>query len=56
VTKNNSQNNIKNELEIRVWFKSEFGIDYLDAVNQIKQTRKETERRWHQLLVKYNLI
>lgn len=43
-------------LEFRIWFKDEFGIDYLDALEKLRDDQRETERNWHQVLVKYNLI
>ena len=43
-------------LEFRVWFKDEFGIDYLDAIEKLRDDQKQTERNWHQVLVKYNLV
>ena len=51
-----SQKNIKNELEFRVWFKSEFNIDYLDAVKILQEKRSETHRLWRQLLVSHGVI
>lgn len=52
----NSQENIKSELEFRVWFRDEFGIDYQEAIKTLKETEAETERRWHQLLVSNGVI
>ena len=46
-----SQKNTRSELEFRIWFRDEFGIDYQEAVKALKERRLETERRWHQLLV-----
>jgi len=43
-------------LEFRIWFKDEFNVDYLDALERLRNDQKETERNWHQVLVKYNLI
>lgn len=56
---NQKRNHIQSDtpnLEFRIWFKDEFGIDYLDAVENLRNDQKETQRKWHQVLVKYNLI
>ena len=44
------------EIEFRIQFKEEFGIDYLDAVNNMQEFKNENIRRWQQLLIKYNII
>ena len=46
----------KSNLEIRIEFKDYFGIDILEAVEIIKQRISETEREWHQTLVKHGVI
>ena len=51
----NSQESI-NELNFRVEFKSDYGIDYLEALDKIKQMKQSTARNWHQVLVKNKLI
>lgn len=56
MNKDNSQENIRNELEFRVWFRDEFGMDYLDAVKWLDDRRKETARSWHQTLTSNKLI
>ena len=53
--KAHSQNSI-NELEFRILFKKEYGIDYLDALDKFKQFKQENERSWNQLLLKHRLI
>ncbi len=52
----NSQRNTKNELEFRLWFKGEFGIDYLEATKKIQVNKIENERLWQQLLVSRGVI
>ncbi len=55
-SKMDSQTSTKNELEFRLWFRDEFGLDYLEAVKLIKERKQETERVWHQVLVKHGVI
>ncbi len=43
-------------LEFRIWFRDEFNIDYLDAIESLRNNKKESDRKWHQVLVKHNLI
>lgn len=43
-------------LEFRIWFRDEFNIDYLDAIENLRNNKKESDRKWHQVLVKHNLI
>ena len=52
----NFQGNIKNELDFRVWFKAEFGVDYLEATKWLDDTKIESERRWQQSLIKNSEI
>jgi hypothetical protein len=54
IARNNSQNAIS-EIEFRVSFRDEYGIDYLEAINALKKRKQETEREWNQLLVRLNL-
>lgn len=54
--RNNSQENIKNELEFRVWFRDEFGMDYIQAVKELNERKTETERQWQQTLTSNNII
>ena len=51
-----SRENTKNELEFRLWFRDEFGIDYLEALRLIKERKAETERVWRQVLVEHGVI
>jgi len=43
-------------LEFRIWFRDEFNVDYLDAIENLRNNKKESDRKWHQVLVKHNLI
>ncbi len=43
-------------LEFRIQFNDEYGIDYIDAIEKLREETAQTERNWHQVLVKYNLI
>ena len=54
--KNNSTQGIKSSLVIRIEFRDYFGIDILEAEEIIKQRKNETERYWHQILVKHGVI
>lgn len=54
--KNHTPKNDTASLEFRIWFADEFGIDYLDAIQKLNESKKETNRKWHQVLVKHNLI
>ena len=51
-----SQESIKSELEFRLWFRDEFAIDYIDAIQTLSERKKESERLWRQLLVKHGVI
>ena len=55
-SKSNFQESTKSELEFRLWFRDEFGIDYLEAVKTLQERKKETERLWRQILVKHGVI
>ena len=55
MNRDHSQKDIS-ELEFRIKFREEYGIDYLDAVDIVKRTRERTELEWNQLLIKYKLI
>ena len=48
----NFQGNIKSELEFRIWFKAEFGVDYQEALKYVEDMKAESERRWQQSLTK----
>ncbi len=54
--RNNSQGNIKSELEFRIWFRDQFGIDYIQAVKELNERKAETERQWRQVLTSNNII
>lgn len=51
----NSQGNINDELEFRLWFKKRFGLDYIEAKTKLKSDIAETERKWNQLLIKHDI-
>lgn len=51
----NSQGDIKSELEFRVWFRAEFGMDYLAAKKQLEDMKAESERKWQQTIIKNNI-
>lgn len=52
---NHSVNDIS-EIEFRIWFRKEFGIDYLEAVEKLNQRKKESERNWQNMLIKNGII
>tara|TARA_R110001606_G_scaffold362744_1_gene516595 strand:- start:120 stop:302 length:183 start_codon:yes stop_codon:yes gene_type:complete len=51
----NFQENTKSELEFRVWFKNEFGVDYVVAKKQLEDEKAESERKWQQTIIKNNI-
>ena len=51
----NSQGDIKSELEFRLWFKAEFGIDYVVAKKNLEDDKVESERKWQQTIIKNNI-
>jgi hypothetical protein len=58
MTTNNQHNfqaNIKSELEFRLWFKAEFGVDYVVAKKQLEDMKIESERKWQQTITKNNI-
>ena len=50
-----SQKNIENELEFRIEFKKEFGIDWQEAWGNLQKQKQESERKWNDTLVKHGL-
>ena len=48
--------NTEVSIEFRIEFKKEYGIDYVEAVNRLKEQSKERERRWNELLIKHKVI
>ena len=42
--------------EVRIEFRDEYGIDYQEALKELKERRHETERLWNQTLVKHGVI
>ena len=49
------QKNTNDEIQFRIDFKENFGIDYAEAVANFKKVNQESERGWNQLLIKHNL-
>tara|TARA_R110002051_G_C8631513_1_gene484827 strand:- start:423 stop:596 length:174 start_codon:yes stop_codon:yes gene_type:complete len=50
------ETNTISELDFRIKFRDEYGIDYQDATKELEERRHETERVWHQLLVSHGVI
>lgn len=50
-----NQNTQETELEFRVRFKEEIGIDYLEALDILKKMKQESELKWNQLLLRQGL-
>ena len=48
---NQDQDTQENELEFRIWFRDEFGMDYLEALEKLKNMKQESERKWQQSLM-----
>ena len=44
------------EIDFRIWFKNEYGMDYLEALHNLDEQKEESNRKWNQILVKYNLV
>jgi len=38
-----------------VWFRAEFGMDYLAAKKQLEDMKAESERKWQQTIIKNNI-
>ena len=53
---NKKEDDIQNEIEFRLMFRREYGIDYLEALDRLKKQRQKTETKWNQLLVNNKLI
>ncbi len=53
---NKKEDGIQNEIEFRLMFRREYGIDYLEALDRLKKQRQKTETKWNQLLVNNKLI
>ena len=43
------------EIDFRIDFKREYGIDYLAAIKKVNQMKSNTERKWNDLLVRLRL-
>ena len=58
MTTNNKalETSTRSELEFRIEFRDEYGIDYQEALQELKERRHETERLWNQTLVKHGVI
>ncbi len=50
------QESTLNELDFRIWFKSEFGMDYQEAIKWHEDKKAESQRRWKQTLTKHRII
>ena len=53
---NTESNTQETELEFRIRFKKDYGIDYLEALDRLKKMKEQSELKWQQTLVKYGLI
>ena len=42
-------------LEFRLAFKQEFGVDWVEAMNDCKEKQKEIQRSYEQDLIKYGI-
>lgn len=47
-----SNNSVQEEIEFRIQFKQEYGIDYNEALQRLKEQKKESERKWQNTLIK----
>lgn len=54
IEQQDSQKNTS-EIDFRVDFKREYGIDYLTAIKKINEMKSNTERKWNDLLVRLRL-
>ena len=50
-----SQTNIKSDLEFRIEFKKEYGIDYFEAVDNLNKRKEESDRKWRNILTRYGI-
>lgn len=50
------EKNTLDELKFRLDFRDEYGIDYNEAIDNLKRKKEESAARWNQILLKYNLI
>lgn len=46
----------KNEIEFRLQFKEDYGIDYLEAIERLNKRKRDSERRWINMLIKNGVI
>jgi len=46
-----SLGNTKSEIDFRIEFRKEYGIDYLEAVENLQARREESERKWQNVLI-----
>lgn len=44
------------ELQFRIDFKNDFGIDYLEACDRLRKMHVKSERNWRNTLIKYGVI
>jgi hypothetical protein len=41
------------ELDFRIRFKNEYGVDYKEAIDNIREKQQKRDRWWHSLSVLY---
>ena len=51
-----SQTSIESEIEFRIRFKKEYGVDYLEALDKLKNRMEESERKWINTLISHGVI
>ncbi len=51
-----SLKNTESEIDFRIRFKKEYGIDYLEALDKLKTRKEESERRWINTLISHGVI
>lgn len=47
----NKVNSKEDELNFRIAFKEEFGVDWNEAWDRLHRQKEETERKWQQSLI-----
>lgn len=50
------RDNTQDELEFRLKFREEYGIDYIEVIDNLKRRKQESEARWNQVLMENNLL
>ena len=51
-----SQPSTKSELDCRIRFKNEYGIDYFESVDNLNKRIIESNRRWVNTLISHGVI